>query len=209
MCRLGVTMIRTIESHKDLFGAFQAIATIVALVLGGVWTYRLTSQYREAKPKLAIKHDVSSWKLRGGQTLVRVDSLLTNTGKVQIPSVRGRLYVQRLLPETREQADEYAQGRIWFDCKASPGCVPEQGLSVPKSSRKDFDIEDVYGGLEPGESAPYWRYLRLDGEARTIEVYTRIDRPGMPDNPWILDSVFNLHPEENLPAQLAPKNRVR
>jgi hypothetical protein len=37
----------------------------------------LTSQFRETVPRLAIKQDVSSWSLRDGPTLVRVDSTLT------------------------------------------------------------------------------------------------------------------------------------
>jgi hypothetical protein len=203
-------MFSAIETHKDLFAALQAIATIVALIAGGIWTYELTSQYREGKPKLSIKHDVASWTLQNGETLVRIDSVLTNAGKVHIPTVHGRLYVVRLLPETTKQAENYRSGNIWFDCKGSPNCIPEQGLNVPDSSRKDFEIQDVAGGLEPGESAPYWRYLRLDNAARTIEVYTRIDRPDMPNNPWILDSAFDLHPTGNpSPQKTASEKRKR
>jgi hypothetical protein len=186
-----------IEDRKDWLAGWQSIATILALIAGGVWTYTLTRQFRETAPKLAIKQEVSNWKLRDGSTLLRVDSTLTNTSKVRIEGVHGRMIIWRLLPETDEQAAANAGGKIFFACptqedKPAPDCVPEQGLNLPSSSKTTFDIKDLTSSLEPGESVPYWRYLRLDGDVKTVEVYTRIDKPGNPGDVWAFDSTFDL-----------------
>jgi hypothetical protein len=140
---------------------------------------------------------VSSWKLQDGTTLLRVDSVLTNTGKVKIDGVTGKMIVWRLLPETQEQSAMYKAGQIWFSCKDDkgnpfPDCVPEQGLNLPTASKALFEIKDSQGTLEPGESLPYWRYLRFDGDVRTVEVYTIIEKPGVPGGDWIFDSTFDL-----------------
>ncbi|MDP9169982.1 MAG: hypothetical protein M3N54_05140 [Acidobacteriota bacterium] len=212
-------LFQAIETRKDLFAALQSLATIAALAVGGLWTYKLTRQFRETEPILTIKQNVSSWKLKNGAALIRVDSLLTNASKVRIDSVNGVMIVQRLLPETPEQAANYAAGNIWFSCKdkrgqLSPGCVSEQGLNLPASSTKQFTISDVTGSLEPGESVPYWRYLPLDRDVKTIEVYTDIRKPNGGD--WDFDSVFDLefasdtgqrpakhaHPDKNKSAPL-------
>jgi hypothetical protein len=163
--------------------------------LGGSQPYVLTSQFRETVPKLAIKQDVSSWKLHDGSTLLRVDSTLTNVGKVQIKRVKGTMIVSRLLPETKEQAANYSVGNIFFNCRpvgkaAMPNCVEEQGLNLPSSSKTQLPFEDL-SGLEPGESVSYWRYVHLDADVRTVEVYTQVAKPGKTDE-WVFDQTFDL-----------------
>jgi hypothetical protein len=193
----AVATAATFEGHKDLFAVVQAIATIMALVAGGIWTYALSSQFRETQPKLGIKQDISSWKLHDGSTLIRVDSTLTNTSKVRIRGINGKMIVIRLLPETDQQAIDYAANKILFDCKDEhgmplPDCVPEQGLNLPPSSTHRLPIKDLTSDLEPGESVPYWRYVHLDGDVRTIEVFTSIEKPDRAGDEWVFDSVFNL-----------------
>jgi hypothetical protein len=200
---------QSIEKHKGLFEAVQAIATIVALVVGAIWTYALTRQYRETVPRLAIKQNASSWILHDSSTLLRVDSIITNDGKVRIDGVNEmRMIVLRILPETKEQAAAFSAGKMWFDCQNSPGkdCVPEQGLNLPASSTRLFVIKDLAGGVEPGERVPYWRYMHFDGDVKTVEVYTVIEKPSsghlsfLPrflksareEEDWIFDETFDL-----------------
>jgi hypothetical protein len=193
------TAVEWLRNNKDVLEAIQAIVTVVALVVGGAWTYALTKQYRETAPKLAIKQGVASWALKDGKMLLRVDSILTNTGKVKIEGVKGRMIVQRLLPETAEQAAQYKDGRLFFSCKdRDPHCVSEQGLNLPSTSTKVFEIKDEEGILEPGESLPYWRYLRFDGDVRIVEVYTVIAKPDGSED-WIFDEAFDL--EKPSPSQ--------
>jgi|SRR5579872_1726432 len=184
-----------VAGRKELFESLQALATITALAVGGLWTFLLTNQFRETVPKLGIKQSVSSWKLSDGSTLLRVDSTLTNTGRVQIRRVNGKMIVWRLLPETSEQKTEFRKGNILFNCREGtaasvPDCVPEQGLNLPSQSKVEFAIKDL-SSLEPGESVSYWRYEHLDADVRTIEVYTRIEKPGAQDD-WVFDQTFDL-----------------
>jgi hypothetical protein len=84
-----------------------------------------------------------------------------------------------------------------FSCKDAGGkplkdCVPDQGLNLPETSKREFQITDWAGVLEPGESAPYWRYLNFDSDVSVVEVYTRIEKPGKPGDEWVFDSTFNL-----------------
>jgi hypothetical protein len=185
-----------LKANKDALEALQALATIVALLVGGIWTYVLTSQYRETAPKLTIKQSVSSWKLKDESTLLRVDSILTNAGRVRIEGISGTMIVLRLLPETDEQVTNLAKNKFYFDCEKDGGgdknCVPEQGLNLPASSKHSFEITDKYGNLEPGESLPYWRYLRFPNDVAAVEVYTYITKPGARSDDWVFDSVFDL-----------------
>lgn len=193
----------SLESHKNLIEALQAIATILALLVGGFWTWLLAQQYRETVPKLSITQTASSWFLKDGQVLIRIDAILTNSGKVHIAGVKGDMVISRLLPETEQQAQEYAKGSVWFRCptkngKPAKGCIPEQALNLPDtSSSQSFDIQYADDALEPGESLPYYRYLRFDSRVRTIEVSTSIEKPGSAGRDyWIHNSTFDLMPRD-------------
>jgi len=191
-------VINAITSRKDFFESLLAIATIIALVVGGAWTYKLTSQYRETVPKLTIVQKASSWRLRDGSTLLRIDSILTNAGKVKIEGVTGKMIVWRLLPETDKQAKDFETGNYLFSCKDErgnlyPNCVPAQGLNLPPESKAEFDMKYPQEGLEPGESQPYWFYFRSSGDVSTVEVYTVVTKPKKSNGDWIFDSTFDLN----------------
>jgi hypothetical protein len=180
------------KEQSEGWSALQSLATIIALLVSVSWTIYLTRQYRETMPRLAIKQTVSTWSLQDGSLLLRVDSIVTNTGKVRIPGVKGKMIVWRLLPTTKEQADAWAKDGIFFKCGTRVDCNTFAGLNVPDSSKKEFNINDLSSGLEPNESVPYWEYWRLDAAAKTIEVYTSIERPSRNDDPWVFDTAFNL-----------------
>ena len=197
--KLRIDLNALASRYKDLITATKDVATIIALIIAGLWTYALTKQFRDTVPKLAIKHDVSCWRMRDGSLLVRLDSTLTNTGKVLIRGLNGRLIVLRMLPETDEQAVAYAHGDIFYHCKDKNGnpiknCIPEQGLNLPATSRKEFAIQDPGRSLEPGELKAYWRYFKLDDAARVVEVETFIYVPGSATQGWLAESVHELNP---------------
>jgi hypothetical protein len=197
-------------SSKDIVGTLKDIVGIAALLVAGVWTYALTKQFRDAVPRLSIKHEVASWVLHDRSVLVRVDVTLLNSGKVLIKGLNGDIIVERLLPETEQQQSEYAEGKILFDCTGKDGrlfkgCISEQGLNLPAESKKDLPIEASDRTLEPGESESYWRYLVFDRAVRVVEVSTFIENPEAGrDRGWQLDSTHTLSPvltEESRPKK--------
>ena len=106
---------------------------------------------------------------------MRVDSTLVNNGRVLIRGLKGNLIVLRLLPELDEQTSAYANGNLFFTCtdakgQKTPGCIPEQGLNLPKKNITRFSIEDPSRTLEPGETEAYWRYVHLDGAAKVASI---------------------------------------
>lgn len=130
-----------------------------------------------------------------------LDSILKNNGKVLIKGLKGNLIVLKLLPESDEQAADFAKGKVFFDCRNKagqeiPGCIPEQGLNLPAKSITRFSIEDTTRSLEPNEDHTYWRYVHLDVGAKAVEVQTFIEVPdSRGKRGWTIDKVYTLHPE--------------
>jgi hypothetical protein len=192
--------INRVSQYKDLTTVIQNVAAVVAIIVAGSWTYSLTKQFRDTVPRMEIRHAVSSWRLRDNSILVRVDSTLINNGKVLIRGLKGNLIVLRLLPELDEQTSEYANGSLFFTCTDAkgqkiPGCIPEQGLNLPKKSIIRFSIEDPSRTLEPSEVEAYWRYVHLDGAAKVLELQTFIEVPGTSGKRgWTVDTTHNITP---------------
>jgi hypothetical protein len=73
----------TTESFHHLVGGISDIATVLALVFGGLWTYRLFIRRREDVPHIEFSVDVNFVGVQDDQWLVEILALLDNKGQVR------------------------------------------------------------------------------------------------------------------------------
>ena len=78
----------------------QAVFTILAILVAGVWTYRLYRQKRQRYPRAAVAHTVL-WEQIGQQALVRAVVRVENIGEVLLRLDRSELILQQVLPLTK------------------------------------------------------------------------------------------------------------
>jgi hypothetical protein len=71
------------ESFHHIVGGLSDIATILALVIGSLWTYRLFIRRREDVPHIEFTVDVNFVGMQDDQWLVEVLALLENKGQVK------------------------------------------------------------------------------------------------------------------------------
>jgi hypothetical protein len=69
------------EEFKNYAAGLQSIATILALLLGGIWTYRRFIQFRESKPKIDLNLEVTFIRNQDSQWIITVAALLENKSK--------------------------------------------------------------------------------------------------------------------------------
>ncbi len=95
----------------ELVQVIQAIATVAAIIVGGIWTYRLFVLQRLAYPHLKIEHSVSDLPLPDNRILLVVDIIHANPGNVKItlPSGFLKIYGLQALPE--QTADRLKEGQ--------------------------------------------------------------------------------------------------
>ena len=188
---------------------FKDIATILAFLIGGYWTYHLYNQFRDTAPRLTTTHHIQSWPLPDGRTLVRIEAAVVNSGKVKVEPLNGDMLVQELLPMNNDQLARFQKSKLIVDCiddtgKPIPNCVENQGIRPGQTF--NFNLSGADRSLEPGESTYYRRYAIVRGEVRALEVYTDIKNPDEGGRRgWIVDTVQELNNplESPIPVQTA------
>ena len=70
--------------YKPVLDNLQAVATILAIFVGGVWTYLLFVQQRQRFPHLKMEHKISHLSLPEHRILLMVDVTHSNVGAIKI-----------------------------------------------------------------------------------------------------------------------------
>ena len=85
-------------TFKEKIETTQAIVTIFAILVGGIWGYNLFIRERKHYPHTNIEQKVSHIALSDDINLLRVDIGLTNTGKSMLVLKKSIIRVQQILP---------------------------------------------------------------------------------------------------------------
>ncbi len=102
------------ELLKNISGVIQTTIAILALIVGGIWTYRLFVLKRQRYPKADIEHDFKLVKLTENKNLLIVTVTLKNSGEVVIHLKKGEVRVLQILPL---QTDDLAALKTGNDLK--------------------------------------------------------------------------------------------
>jgi hypothetical protein len=86
------------ELLKNISGIIQTTIAILALIVGGIWSYRLFVLKRQRYPKADIEHDFKLIKLTNDKNLLIVTVTLKNSGEVVIHLKKGEVRVSQILP---------------------------------------------------------------------------------------------------------------
>jgi hypothetical protein len=183
---------------KDLSSALQSLATIIALFLGGLWTFRAFVKGRGNYPRAKIEHLISHRRLPNQTWLLIVDVFVENIGSVAIPLLATDTWVQRILPlpdavQSRIDADHDP-----FDSGQDEGAWELLGPIHERRFPKHDYIVDC------GERDQFRHNFHLPESTQTIQVYTYL-KPTKGGLGWKLKTTYeiNVHAE---PAHLAEKS---
>jgi len=154
------------EDFKNYAAGAQSIATVAALIFGGIWAWLRFFQFREGKPKIDVTLDVTFVQKQKGKWIVTVEALLENKAKVRHKFKDFTFDVRYALPE-----DELENKIIKSDGEKDIVLSAEFPHIAAKGSWLD-DAETAedrldYGALEPGES-DRWTFVACVPEDATI-----------------------------------------
>jgi hypothetical protein len=185
----------------EIVQVIQAIATIVAIIVGGVWTYRLFVLQRLAYPHLKIDHSVTDLPLPENQMRLVVDIIHTNSGSIKITPQYGFLKIYRLQDLPAETADQLNEPQ------------PQDG----EDNDGTWEILDNHAWkwdprtpliIEPGESNQLHYELTLDADVGPLEIYSYFRNPTITDQDlgWRHTSIYlPAHARESAGAGSKPK----
>ncbi|MBP6828958.1 MAG: hypothetical protein KA165_20485 [Saprospiraceae bacterium] len=99
------------ELLKNISGVIQTTIAILALMVGGIWTYRLFVLKRQRYPKADIEHDFKVIILTNDKSLLIVTVTLRNSGEVVIHLKKGEVRISQVLPLQSDELESLNAGR--------------------------------------------------------------------------------------------------
>lgn len=123
----------------------QAVATAIALVLGGIFAWRRGFIFRHQQPHVTVSHDVTHRHIGHGYVHIEVTATLHNTSRVKVEFRDGLFTVEQLAPVTGDRADLLFKEIFDKDLYESPKWV------ILRERRLEWTKDGLI--VEPGEKA--------------------------------------------------------
>jgi hypothetical protein len=154
------------EAFRNYTAGAQSIATIAALIVGGIWTWRRFFQFREAKPKINLNLTVIFVRKQAGKWIVTVEALVENKSKIRHQFKDFTFDLRYVLP-----TDELDNQRI----KSDGGKEIVLSARFPHVAARGSWLDDAeeandrmdYAALEPEESDS-WTFIACIPEDATM-----------------------------------------
>jgi hypothetical protein len=174
-------------TYKDYIAIVESIATIAAIIVGGIWSYKIFIQKRQKYPRANIQHHISHRHIGNGKILLSIDVTITNDGEVLLPLPQGTTYLRALVPPppalittgTSANGPAQAQQHGW----PLIAYQPEESGNTSSLGRMRRIIDTLLGRvrfaieLEPHEHEQLYYNFIIDDTVQTIQVETFFSNP--------------------------------
>lgn len=165
---------------KDFFETLQAIATVIAIIAGGWWTYTNFIEGREDYPHLKIKHNISHLVLSDHINVVSVKTELENIGKRKVTVKKLNLWIEQVLP--------------LVPCDKDKPCASKEINEAMKKHEREQDFytwpliaerNNLYKqpwNIEPGEKETLDFEFAISSAVEVIQAYTFVRNENQSDD---------------------------
>jgi hypothetical protein len=159
-------LIHLLESHKDAAQAVGSIATVVAVAMGGAWTYVLFRWRRIRYPRLNVQHKIYHWPVNG-KLLLHVAVETKSVGDVVLCLESMFVRVQQLMPLPADVLAAMASGK-------DPVAQNESEVAWPEIDCRPCNWKAEPREIEPGEIEEHHFDFVIPAYVERIEVYSHI-----------------------------------
>ncbi len=174
-----------VEIIKNIFDIIQAIATVFAIIIGGIWSYMLFIRKRQKYPRANITHNITHRQIGNKKILLHVAVTITNVGDVLIALVSGETRIQQILPLSLELLKSINQGD-----KLPPEGNTEIEWPIIDSRESEWQNNQI----EPGENDQLHYDFILDDSIKIIEIYSHFKNAKIPqkDIGWNTTTIYDI-----------------
>jgi len=173
----------SLAQGKDLAAIVQSMFTVLAIVVGGFWSWRLFFRKRLNRPWAKVTNHVEHRRREDGKTLLHVAVHIENVGQVLLRVAEGFVRVQQVLPS---------------DVACSGECNVEE---FPYSLIKEKSILQGTQEIEPGEEDERHFDFLLEEHVKTVIVYSHIRNLSKRNIGWNATTFCDIPPEEQEETQ--------
>ncbi|MCK4225153.1 MAG: hypothetical protein KAX39_08220, partial [candidate division Zixibacteria bacterium] len=184
---LLLQMLSWMNFVKDIGEALQPIAIVIALILGGAWSYMLFIKNRQKFPRANITHKISHKPISNNKVLLNVAAEISNTGDVLLSLLAGTTRVQQVLPLLPEMLNTINEGK-------DPVSEETTEIEWPLIKEKEKNWKKREFEIEPGEKDQIMYDFIIDYDIETVVVYSHFKnvKKGSRNIGWELTTVYDL-----------------
>ncbi len=135
---------------KDKTLTTQAIATTIAILVGGIWTYTIFIKERKHYPHATVTHKISHISLSDETNLLRVAIVITNSGTCKVILKDALIRIHQILPifpypkkqvELAKEEVERKDDRFSWPLVASRKKIWDTPLEIEPGEHDELDFE--------------------------------------------------------------------
>jgi hypothetical protein len=159
------------KHNKDEFAGLQSVLTIVALFVGGWWTWRAFFRGRQGYPRCDMTVLATHRTLDEGGTLLHVEASLRNHGGVlaELGKHSGFVRVHRVLPLDVDLSPQ--RDAMEAQSSAPKGVDPEPMPPVVWPLVGEARLPTGSCEVEPGETETFDFDFPIPADVRTVRLY--------------------------------------
>lgn len=157
----------SITSWKETADLIEAIVTILAIIVGGVWGYWLFVKNRQRYPRAEISQSVIHKDLDNEKTLLHVDVIITNIGNVLLEIISLKTKISQILPLPDKIKKTITDGQ-------DPVLEGKTEVDWPLKASREEQFEKSGCEIEPGESQSIQFDFFIDSDVELIEIYSSV-----------------------------------
>lgn len=154
---------------KDWVDIAQSVVTIVAVIVGGLWTYDVFIKERHDYPHANVEQKITHLTLPDKENLLRVGLDLTNTGNSLMAIDQSIVRVQQILPLASCAAEPCAASQM----KEALANVDrnEDRFTWPLIAERNMTFKPS-AEIEPGEKQSFDFEFVTPSNVRAVRIYT-------------------------------------
>jgi hypothetical protein len=172
------------KTIKEIVDIAEPLATIIAILVGGFWSYMLFVRNRQKYPRAKISHQIAHKKISDEKVLLHVSTKISNIGNVLLSIISGRTWVQQVIPSQEKVLDSIPRGETEINW-------PSIGDKITKWEEGKFEIE-------PGEDDQICYDFVIDADVQTVKVYSHFEnvKKRGRDLGWSWTTIYDLKEKE-------------
>jgi hypothetical protein len=155
------------QTAQWLGATIQSIATVFAIVVGGIWAFSAFRRKREHVPHLKVENRVSHWRV-GDSTVVRLTVHMENNGGVIARISHAMAWVQQVRPVPVDIAEMIVSGK-----DPVPAGSNEIDWPLPVESR-ECDWSQSPCEIEPDEVDDLQFDFVVPPHIEAVQVYSHL-----------------------------------
>ena len=180
-----------IEDYKNIAETFQAIFTVIAIIVAGFWTYYLFIENRSSYPIAELELSYDEFNILDNKILVHASIKIKNNGTVLLKAEEAELRLRQVTPLPEEVVKNINDG---------VDLVTKEETEVlwPHIAGRIWDYKESFMEIEPGESDVLHADFAIDKTVEVIEFYFYLKNKSKSKKQlgWALTKVLKLSTKE-------------